>query len=115
MTSQILEIERCVCYDGSSKQNGGGQAASILQRRRVSDKINLAETFIFVGRIVHICWPNRSYFVAETSMKLGTFRPKTVAETDLGRNVPLPSWLVQLQCYECERLAPAEVCRFVQR
>ena len=23
-------------------------------------------------------------------MKLGTFRPKIVAETDLGRNVPLP-------------------------
>ena len=74
----------------SSKHNGGGQAASILQRRLVSDIINLAETFIFVGRIVHICWPNRSYFVAETSMKLGTSRPKTVAETDLGRNVPLP-------------------------
>ena len=31
-------------------------------------------------------------------MKLGTFRPKTVAETDLGRNVPLlKSQVVLLQ------------------
>ena len=55
MTSQIV---RYVCYDGNSKQNGGGQA-SILQRRLGSDIINLAETFIFVGRIVHILWPKR--------------------------------------------------------
>ena len=47
-----------VCYDGSNKQNGRGQA-SILQRHLGSDMINLAETFIFVGRIVHILWPKR--------------------------------------------------------
>ena len=62
MTSLIKrmtpQIARYVCYDGSTKQNGGGQA-SILQRRFGSDIINLAETFIFVGRIVHILWPIR--------------------------------------------------------
>ena len=42
----------------SNKQNGRGQA-SILQRHLGSDIINLAETFIFVGRIVHILWPKR--------------------------------------------------------
>ena len=76
MTSQIermtSQIVRYVCYDGSSKQNGGGQA-SILQRRLGSDIINLAETFIFVGQIVH---------------EIRVVSPKTVAETDLGRNVP---------------------------
>ena len=55
MTSQIV---RHVCYDGSSKQNGVGHA-SMLQRHLGSDIINLAETFIFVGRIVHILWPKR--------------------------------------------------------
>ena len=34
--------------------------------------------------------------MAETSVKLGTFRPKIVAETDIGRNVPLP-----LKCGGC--------------
>ena len=55
MTAQS---EQYVCYDGSSTHNGGGQA-SILQRHIGSDIINLAETFIFVGRIVHILWPKR--------------------------------------------------------
>ena len=35
-------------------------------------------------------WPKRPCFLAETSLKTGTFRPKSMAETDLGRNVPLP-------------------------
>ena len=56
MTSQLVRYRPYVCYDGSSKQNGRGQA-SILQRHLGSDIINLAETFIFVGRIVHILWP----------------------------------------------------------
>ena len=56
--NDIADSEQYVCYDGSSKQNGGGQAA-ILRRHLGSDIINLAETFIFVGRIVHILWPKR--------------------------------------------------------
>ena len=71
MTSHIV---RYVCYDGIRKQSGGGQASN-LQTHLGSGKINLAETSIFVGRNVHILWP---------------FRPKSVAETDHGRNVPLP-------------------------
>ena len=55
MTSQI--VSSYVCYDGSSKQDGGWHA-SILQRHLGSDIINLTETFIFVGRIVHICGRN---------------------------------------------------------
>ena len=62
MTSQIERMtsqsEQYVCYDGNSKHNGGEQV-SILQRHLGSDIINLAETFIFVGRIVHILWPKR--------------------------------------------------------
>ena len=53
MTSQIVSY---VCYDGSSKHNAVGQA-SILQRHLGNNMINLVETFIFVGRIVHILWP----------------------------------------------------------
>ena len=55
MTSQMekmaSQIVRCVCYDGSSKQSGGGQASN---------------------------------FGAETFLNIGTFRPKSVAETDHG-------------------------------
>ena len=53
----------------------------------------LAETSLFLGRNVHISWPKRPCFLAKTSLKTGTFRPKSMAETDLGRNVPLPSEL----------------------
>ena len=56
--NDIADSEQYVCYDGSSKQNGVGHA-SMLQRHLGSDIINLAETFIFVGRIVHILWPKR--------------------------------------------------------
>ena len=56
----ISQIVRYVCYDGSSKQSGGGQA-SISQRHLGSDIINLAETSIYVGRNVHILWPKRPW------------------------------------------------------
>ena len=56
--NDIADSEKYVCCDGSSKENGGGQA-SILQIHLGSDIINLAETFIFLGRIVHILWPER--------------------------------------------------------
>ena len=47
-------------------------------------------------------WLKRPYLLAETSMKLGTFRPKSMAETDPGRNVPWPS---RNACRHCTVLA----------
>ena len=59
MTSQLVRYRPYVCYDGSSKQNGRGQA-SILQRHLGSDTLIwpkrsylLAESFTFCGRNVH--------------------------------------------------------------
>ena len=76
--NDIADSEQYVCYDGSSKHNGGGQA-SILQRHLGSDIINLAETLIFVGRIVHILWPKRPWNEGRFGQKL--WPKRILAET----------------------------------
>ena len=70
------QIARYVCYDGSNKPASRVAEDKHQFRRDITaaiQLINLAETSIFVGRNVHIL-----------SMKLGTFRPKNLPETNLG-------------------------------
>ena len=109
MTPQIV---RYVCYDGSSKHSGGGQAY-ISQRHLGSDIINLAETSIFVGRNVHILWPKRPHFVAETSTFCGrnVHEIRDVSGKKHGRNGSWPKRPVTLRSYtRCHGLRVYPVC-----